>query len=381
MRYAGGVGDRRIRRPGFAIQIGVLFGIPIRIHLTFLLLLVWFGFDQHGAGANPILAIIFLLLVFSCVVAHELGHALMAKRYGVRTREIVLYPIGGIARLEGIPGGEAELLIALAGPAVNFVLAIVLAILLVITELSFMPSALLTSIDQLPGQLLLVNVALFLFNLVPAFPMDGGRVLRAALALAIPPSQATRIATTIGQGFAVLIGLTGLVFFHFVLVLIGIFIFVGASQEAAFSRQHRIVEGRQVQEAMVTRYTSLAPQDPLERALNLTLTSWQQDFPVLDGWSRVVGVLTHERLIQGLQERGGRAAVLEMMDRDAPVLSTGAELSRALELLRNKPGYPILVVDDERLVGMLTVDGAARFLELAQRIETTRGFSRGRDTD
>ncbi len=242
---------------GWSVRVGSLLGIPIRIHFTFLLLLLWFGTVSSGQGDGFLGGVVFMLLLFGCVVLHELGHAVMAKRFGVETREIVLYPIGGVARLDRIPPGKAELLIALAGPAVNAVLAALLFGWLILRQVRApgSPMELLTDAPVV-WQLLTANLTLFFFNLIPAFPMDGGRVLRATLSLFLGEDRATGIAATVGQGMAILFAALAL----FpppvkpMLLLIAIFVFLGAGQEAAFQRHRTAVRGLTARAAMVTRF-------------------------------------------------------------------------------------------------------------------------------
>jgi Zn-dependent protease/predicted transcriptional regulator len=350
-----------------------VLGIPIRIHLTFFLILLWFGGDAAGRGESAFLAIVFALLLFACVVLHELGHAAMARRFGVKTTEIVLYPIGGVARLENMPSGLAELLIALAGPAVNAVLSIGLVVFLWASGDLFPDGLgqLQTAADLVPG-LLLANLSLLFFNLIPAFPMDGGRVLRATLTFVTSEDRATSIAAAVGQGIAVLFGAAGLFTRNYVLLFIALFVFLGAGQEAAFRRQRAVVLGRRAREAMVTRFETLAPQDSLGRAAELLLATHQQDFPVVSAWSRVVGVLSRSALLRGLAERGTDAAVLDVMHRDPVPVSPDADLEQVLRHLQANPGVPVLVVEGEELRGMITLENLTEFIEVTRRFGTAQ---------
>ncbi len=363
--------QRRPRTPpegggSWSIRVG---GIPIRIHFTFILLLLWFGAISASQGDGFFGGVVFLLLLFGCVVLHELGHATMARRFGVQTREIVLYPIGGVARLERIPSGKAELLIALAGPAVNLVLAGLLFGYLVVRQVRAPGSAeeLLTGAPVV-WQLLFANLVLFFFNLIPAFPMDGGRVLRATLSLAIGQDRATQIAATVGQGMAILFAM--LAFFpppiKPVLLLIAIFVFLGAGQEAAFQRGRTAVRGLTARAAMVTRFESLAPQDSLQRAAELLLATHQQDFPVIDAWGRVAGVLHRGALLTGLAGPGRDMAVLDLMDREPVAVDPETPLEEVLRLLQSRPAGPILVVDAEGLKGMITLENFGELIEVSQ---------------
>ncbi len=352
---------------GWSLRVGTALGIPIRIHFTFLLLLVWYAVASTARGENPVRAIVFLVLLFACVALHEMGHAVMAKAFGVSTREIVLYPIGGIARLENIPGGKAELCISLAGPGVNLVLAILLLALMGLLGIPWIATPeRIFSPGNLAQQVLVANVALCLFNLIPAFPMDGGRALRAALSFLLPEDRATNAAAAVGQAIAILFGALGLFTSNWVLVFIALFVFLGASQEAAFHRRRAMVLGRTAREAMITRFEVLAPQDTLGRAAEHLLATCQQDFPVLDAWNRVAGVLPRSVLMQGLAREGASGAVLDVMRREFPTVLPDADLAEVLKVLQADPMVPVLVLEEERLLGMITLENLTEFIEIAK---------------
>ncbi len=350
-----------------SITIARAFGIPIRVHVTFLVVVVWFGFHGAQVGHAPWLAVLFLLALFGCVALHELGHAGMARGFGVRTHEIVLYPFGGIARVDRIPAGHAELWIALAGPVVNLALAVLLGLGLVLLRAEPPASERLLAPSDLVPHLAVVNGALFLFNLLPAFPMDGGRVLRAALSFAMPTVRATEIAAAVGQGVAILFGLAGLVGGNYVLVCIGLFVFVGARQESASERARAAILGRTAGDAMVTRFETLAPQDSLRSAAERLLATPQGGFPVIDAWQRVVGILSRDRLLGALAQHGGTGAVLEVMEREPALVAPEDDLERVLQALRRKPGCPVLVHDGARLLGLVTLESIVELVETARR--------------
>ena len=362
------------RVSGGAFRIGTLIGIPIRIHFTFFLLLLWFGMASSSSGEGFLSGVVFILLLFGCVVLHELGHAAMARRFGVETREIVLYPIGGVARLERIPSGKAELLIALAGPAVNLVLAGMLGVWFVVRNLqvAVSPEEMLQGGAPIVVQLLIANLTLFFFNLVPAFPMDGGRILRAILSMYAGQEKATRIASRVGQGFAVLFAIWAVVPpLKPVFLLIAFFVFVGAGQEAAYERNRSAVAGLTARNAMMTRYETIAPQESLGRAADLLLSGHQQDFPVVDAWGRVAGLLSRGALLAALATPGGRErAVLEAMNREPQTVSVDMPLEAVLRHLQSRPLQPILVVGQEGgttgLVGMITLDNLGELIQIAR---------------
>lgn len=356
-------GEERQRDPAFsggALRIGRAMGIPIRVHFTFLLLLFWFGALSAGSGGGFIDGAVFLLLVFGCVVLHELGHAVVAKRFGVATRDIVLYPIGGVARLDRLPSGMAEFLIALAGPAVNAVLAAMLLVALLVRGenlYDLLDKAARGDVSILV-QLLGANISLFFFNLVPAFPMDGGRMLRAALAVFLGQERATPIAARVGQvvavGFAILAVYPPPV--KPLLLFIAFFVFLGAGQEAAYERGRSAVAGLTARDAMVTKFDTVAPQDPIGRVADLLIASHQQDFPVVDAWGRIAGVLARGNLLAALAAGGRDTAVLEVMDREPRVVPPELPLEQVFRYLQGRPAAPVLVAGPEGLLGMVTLD-------------------------
>jgi len=353
----------------WAFQVGTLLGVPIRIHATFLLLLVCNGMLAAAGSRDVPREIAVVLGVFACLLLHELGHAAMARRFGVRTREIVLYPIGGVARLESMPGGWAELLIALAGHAVNVGLAAAAGATLVALHV---PLPLGPSIDWqnlgLVQKLFLANGALVVFNMLTAFPMDGGRVLRAILSLGLGQLRATRIAATIGQLIAAGFVVIGIVMPNYFLAFIGVFVFLAAAQELAFMRRREAIAGHSASEAMITKFDALAPHDTLGRAAELLLTSHQHDFPVLDAWNRVAGVLPRARLLEGLARSGRDTRVLEVMLRNPVEVAPSADLESVLQHLQGDPSTPLLVVENGALCGMITFENLAEFIVVARQI-------------
>jgi stage IV sporulation protein FB len=359
------------RGSAWAPRIGTLLGVPIRVHVTFLLLLFWFGGVSADQGRGFLGGVVFLLLLFGCVVLHELGHATMARRYGVHTSEIVLYPIGGVAKLDRIPSGKAELWIAAAGPAVNLVLALLLwGGLRAFGSQSPGSAEELVTGAPIAWQLLIANITLFVFNLVPAFPMDGGRILRASLSILLGQRRATTIASRIGQGIAILFAILALFPppVRPVLLLIAFFVFVGAGQEQSYQRGRAAVHGMTAREAMVTRFDTLAPQDSLERAAELLLATHQQDFPVVDLWGRVAGVLPRSSLLAALAAGGRGRAVLEAMDREFVSVRPETPLEEVFSQLQGRPLQPIVVVGDTGLEGMITLDNFGELLEVSKSL-------------
>ena len=362
-------GPAAARGSRWAFQIGSMLGIPIRVYATFVLILVYFGMAAAVANRNVPSGIALVLAFFACILLHELGHAAMARRFGIRTREIVLYPIGGVARLESIPGGWAELAIALAGPAVNVVLAAVCAAALYAFDASLQIRQTLQGHHTgLVQQLLGANILLVVFNMIPAFPMDGGRVFRALLAVGLGQQRATRIAAFIGQVIAGLFVIGGLFQANFLLAFIGVFVFLGASQEVAFQTRREAIAGHVAHEAMITKFETLAPQDTLGRAAELLLATHQHDFPVIDAWNRIAGVLPRARLLEGLAASGRDTNVLEVMLRETVQVAPATDLEAVLQHLQRDPSTPLLVVEEGALRGMVTLENLAEFIVVARQI-------------
>lgn len=361
--------------------IGRLAGIPLRVHLTFPLLLAWIAYAQWRVDGDPRAAlslVITVLLVFTIVVLHELGHALTARRYGVGTRDITLLPIGGLARLERIPKEpKQELLIALAGPAVNVALAFVIGVALVATggfgslaELGgFVAPDPTFDLRRLATRLVGINIWLVMFNLLPAFPMDGGRVLRALLAMRYRDhARATEVATRIGRGFAVVFGMAGVFVLNSpLLVLIAVFVWLAGSGEAAQVRAQAALDGVSLRAVTITELRTLAPSDSLATAAQLVVDGFQHDFPVLEA-GRYVGMLSRTELVRGLHAHGPEAAVATVMRRDIPVLDATRTPEHALQLLASSRASAIPVLQNGELVGLLTQENVMEYLMLRQAV-------------
>ncbi|MDQ3621142.1 MAG: site-2 protease family protein, partial [Verrucomicrobiota bacterium] len=319
-------------------------------------------------------AVVFICLVFLCVLLHEFGHALAARRYGIRTPDITLLPIGGLARLERMPDKPSEeLVIAIAGPAVNVVIAALLWLWAGLTG-SFPHLMMVEEAgSSLPAKLLVVNMWLVVFNLIPAFPMDGGRVLRAFLAMRMDYARATQIAATIGQGCAFVFGFWGLGLFgtpqNVLLVLIAIFVFFGAAQEAAFAQFKSISSGLRVRSAMITEFQTLPLRATLNEAIEALLRSSQHDFPVLNEAGELRGLLTRDGLINALRRTDGDTPVTEVMRVDVPSVHYTMLFDRALTILQES-GCPALPVLDStgRLVGLFTRENVGELMMVREAL-------------
>ena len=340
-------------------------GTAVRVHFTFFLLLAWIGAIHwtQGGPAAAIDGVIFILLLFVCVVLHEFGHIVAARRYGIRTPDVTLLPIGGVASLERMPEKPGqEIVVALAGPAVNLVIAAVLAIGLGANFNFDQMAQLEEARTSLVGRVAAANVALCVFNLIPAFPMDGGRVLRALLALRMGYTRATRTAATIGQGLAFVFALLGLLGSP-MLILIAVFIFLAASGEAGYVQAREYTRGYLAAHAMITSYQTLGPSSIADDAAGLLLRTTQQEFPVVDGAGAMRGVLTRDALITALQKTGGTTPVLDIMDRDIPTVPENACLDHVFQRLQRAQAPLVGVVDPAgRLVGYITSENLSELI-------------------
>ncbi|HMA24105.1 MAG TPA: site-2 protease family protein [Gemmatimonadaceae bacterium] len=357
-------------------RIGRVAGVDLRVHATFVILLAWLAlvyYRETGTAAGGARGVLFTLALFASVVSHELGHAIAARRVGVATRDITLLPIGGVARLESIPEKpRQELGIALAGPAVTLVIVIVLGILLRLLSLPMIPAT--DAISRggaaaFLAQLMWVNASLLVFNLLPAFPMDGGRVLRAGLALRQDHRRATETAARVGRAFALLFGVVGL-FYNPFLMLIALFVWLGAAAESSALQERSALSGVMVDRLMIRDVRTLAPRDTLDSALRHVIAGFQHDFPVVDE-GRVVGVLTRSALLTGLARHGPESLVSESMEASFRTADPREPVERAVARLRECHCQTLPVLSDGRLCGVLTAENVAEFVMIDAALHAT----------
>jgi Zn-dependent protease/CBS domain-containing protein len=357
-----------------SVGIARIFGVPVRLHFTFILLLVFLLFIGVGGQQSGATTGLYILALFASVLLHELGHALVAKRYGIRTIEIVMFPIGGVSRPERQPKAREELWIALAGPTVNLLIAVALLAWVasrqgfVALEQLRMPTD-----ANLAERIALGNLTLWLFNLLPAYPMDGGRILRSFLALRRPEEEATRIAASAGQALAVLLGLAGLLWGNFILVFVALFVYLGASQEGMAARGRILTSGFPVHAAMITDFRTLQHGDTIRDAGNLLLATSQHDFPVMHG-DGVIGLLTRAALVRAMLTEGPEGYVSGAMDRNFTKVSPDLSLTEALPLVSGTGACALVMDADDHLKGMLTAENLSEFILLRQ---ATLAQSRG----
>jgi Zn-dependent protease/CBS domain-containing protein len=341
----------------WSVNIGSIAGTAIRIHITFLLFLVWIFVAGLATGGvnNALNSLLFMVLLFACVVAHEFGHIFTARAFGVATPDVTLLPIGGVARLERIPEKPSEeFLVAIAGPLVNVAIAIVL-IAVAPTHLSAehftaMESPKVSMIDRLAE----VNLFLAVFNMIPAFPMDGGRVLRALLAIRLGHVRATEIAATIGQWAAFGFGFLGL-FYNPLLIFIAIFVYLAAASEAQMVSLRAMSRDVPVTAAMVTQFATLTGNEHIDAAVETLLQTSQTEFPVVDDDRRLIGIVGRGEIIKALRELGPTAPVSDAMVKDIPTIERSHRLEEAFRLLQEKSVPAVGVVDYAgRLIGLVT---------------------------
>jgi stage IV sporulation protein FB len=341
----------------WSVNIGSIAGTAIRIHVTFILFLAFFFFAGLAAGNvnDAVNSVVFLVLLFACVLAHEFGHILTARAFGVETPDVTLLPIGGVARLARIPEQPGqEFLIAIAGPMVNVVIAAVLMAVmsphLSAAHFAAMESPNVSMVDRLAE----VNLFLAIFNMIPAFPMDGGRVLRALLAIRLGHVRATEVAAMIGQWTAFAFGFIGL-FYNPMLIFIAIFVYLAAASEAQMVSLRAMSRDVPVTAAMVTRFATLTGTEHIDTAVQTLLQTSQTDFPVVDESQRLIGIVGRAEIIKALRELGPNAPVADVMVTDIPTIERSHKLDEAFRLLQEKAVPAVGVVDYAgRLIGLVT---------------------------
>jgi len=350
----------------WSFKIAKIFGIDVRIHITFLLLLAFIGLGDYQAGGAPAAfgSVLFVCLVFLCVLLHEFGHAMAARRYGIHTPDITMLPIGGVARLERMPENPVqELVVAIAGPLVNVVIAGVLFLIFGFHGQLFNFTGIEHPGTSLPHMLLRVNVWLVAFNLLPAFPMDGGRVLRAFLAMRLPYAHATQIAANVGQMMAFGLGFFGLMHGSIMLILIAVFVFFGAQSEAAHAQLKSAFAGLRVHAGMITQFRTLPLDADLNAAVEALLRTSQHDFPVVGSAGEVRGLLTRDDLLIALRKSGPGTPVREVMRADVPTVHETMLFERATAIMQesNFPALPVLD-NSGRLVGLFTPENIGELM-------------------
>jgi Zn-dependent protease/CBS domain-containing protein len=352
---------------GGSFKIGRAFGIDVQVHWTFFLLLGFFafaGYQRTGSLTNALVTTLVIVALFICVVLHEFGHSLVAQRLGIETKDITLLPIGGVARLKSLPERPMdEVKIAVAGPLVNVVLApIFFATGALLGASPLQPANILEgdgSVGEVFVYLGVINVALVVFNMIPAFPMDGGRVLRGLLASRLGAVRATDISSAVGQFFALGFFLIGLLGGNFLLALVAVFIFFGANGEAQMVRQRELMRGLLVSDVMGTRprLETVTPYHTFGQVLDSIIHGYQEDFPVVDEDGRLVGMITRNEIMAAAHSPERYSSVRDLMKTEFPTISPEADLfTDGARILQESGLRALPVVKAGELVGMLTMD-------------------------
>lgn len=344
------------------IKLFTVRGIEVKMHITFPLILVWaavqFGYsNQRGFSlSGAAFGLVVTLLLFICVVIHELTHSLTAAAMGFPVRDIVLLPLGGVAQMERMPERPTqEFFMAIAGPLSNVVIAVVLIVAGLLLGVDVRLRTGLTRLrwkDTLP-YLIATNLGLAVFNLIPAFPMDGGRVLRALLATVMSHARATALAVSVGQGLAWMLGLMGLLYSNFFMMLIAIFVYAGAAQEGRMIQVRTVLQGLRVRQAFSRRALALSPADPVSHAADLTLEGFQAHFPVCEG-ERLVGLLTHTDVLLALKKRRLETPVREVMRTEFPALGLDDGLFEVHQRMTEAGLDALPVMEGGQFLGLLT---------------------------
>jgi Zn-dependent protease len=350
----------------WSFRIFRIAGTDVKVHVTFFLVLVYYATEAYRAGGGAAVpeTLAVVLAIFACVLLHEFGHITMARRFGVRTPDVILLPIGGVARLERMPDEPIqEFLIAIAGPIVTLLIAVVCYLFLRLAGQH--PTILNLDVEHLSpiAVLMRVNAVLLVFNLIPAFPMDGGRVLRSLLAMRVGLVRATRTAASIGQVLALAGGMYGLYSNQFVLVLIAFFVFIGAGAEVTAVQTRTAGMGIRVADMMMTQFRTIPLHARLEQAAQMLLEGDQREFPAVDNNGRIEGILSRDNLIKGLSERGPQSTVEEAMTSNVPLLDPGQGFDQALAQLKQSGTSALPVVDRSGgLVGLLSLDNISELI-------------------
>lgn len=352
---------------GWSFKIGKLFGIDLKVHVTFLLVLLW-GALNYGGGAGPLYGVMVTLALFTLVVLHELGHSLAAMWYGIPVRDITLLPIGGVARLERMPEKPIqELIVAIAGPLVNVVLAAGLLPVVVLLGINnsgpFLTTMMEPGLLGLTSFLLFANISLVIFNMIPAFPLDGGRVFRASIGFFTSYQNATRIAVNVGRFLAILLGVFAVVNLQFFLALIALFIFMAGSHEGQAVAARSLLRNVQAREALSDNHVALSPHATVGQVASMMLSSPQPNFAVLDpNDGQFLGVATSRSIAHAMQEGQWHKHVTDVMHhaKNIPTIALNATLDEVQDKLSTASSQFVAVYDGLHFKGLITANDIYR---------------------
>lgn len=376
---------------GTSLTLFRLWGIEVRVHWTFVLILLYGAFGYQGVTTNPATGaaygVLVILLLFVCVTLHEFGHALVAKYFKVNVPDITLLPIGGVARLEKMPDKPfQEFLISIAGPLVNLAISLLLLpVWLIAVSVAarsntaaplvwgffaliqrLIDDAMRAGVSNMLAYLILINVSLALFNLLPAFPMDGGRILRSILATAMPYVQATRLSVLVGRILALLIALWGVTTLNITALLVAFFVYVGGGAERESVESRAVLKDIPIVNALTPSAANLYTSERLSKAVDLIMSSYQTDYPVLDLSGNFVGALTRARLITTLREQGAEARVVDAMIPAAqlPAMSIDGNLAQVWEKITSTGSRVVAIRDGNQFKGLITADDVTELFQV-----------------
>jgi len=349
-----------------AYQIGKLFGIPIKVHITFIFLLFFIGLmiNKIAGDVNPFYGMFVIILIFFCVVLHEVSHSLVAKHFGINVRDIILLPIGGVAQIEEIPEDpKEEILIAIAGPLLSLFLAGIFLIVSILiygkTKLDINTFSKYIFNKNIFMSLFSINLVLGIFNILPAFPMDGGRVLRGVLALFLNHLTATKIAVGIGQAFAIFFIFFGM-FFNWWLILIGFFIYLGAANEEKMAEIRASVQGIPVSRAMLTNFATLSPNQTMRDVVDRVIHTFQDSFPVIEE-NKVIGILTKSNLFKAIREHSIDSPIANFIEKDFIKIHPDMPMNSLLKNIMETNVPIILVMENDNLKGIINLEQIGKF--------------------
>ena len=355
------------------LTLGRYAGIKVSVHWTFLILPLWIAAAGYYRGYTPDTVLWNLLLIFTvfgCVTLHEFGHALTAKKFKFKTKDIILLPIGGVARMEMIPENpRQEFLVAIAGPAVNFVIAAVLyTITGIFDQKPVITTGLVPSQENFLYLLALVNLFIGAFNLIPAFPMDGGRILRALLAYKLSRTTATKIASHIGQLIAVLFIFTGFLYNLF-LIVIGVFIFLGARSEWFVEHSRFILRDYKVSDILMHQFHQLGSEQTLEEAAAYILNSSARNFLIMEN-NKVVGTLSRSELTSALSVMESSTPVQDIMNQEFLILDPDMPLTEIYNIRKQPLNAETVmpVIQNDRLLGVLDIENISEFIKIRHAV-------------
>ncbi len=363
---------------GGSLSLGRYFGIKVQVHWTFLLIIAWaiyVGWSRGGTVESVLWTIAFVLAIFACVVLHEFGHSLTAKRYGINTRKITLLPIGGVASLERMPEDpKQELLVAVMGPVVNVVIAFLLYFFVRSQFDVFQNPEQAQEFFQTINQnnfllyLFITNVLLVVFNAIPAFPMDGGRVLRALLSFQMDRVRATQIASNLGQIIAVFFFFIGFVY-NPILIFIGLFVFFGASSEYAMIQQMSVLKGHRVREAMMSQFTTLNPEDNLKKIADMLLAGTERHFIVTREENEIAGILYNDSIVDAFRNKKTDVTVGDLMKTDFKPVAPDEDLSEIYRSVQSRQHNFFPVTDNGDLVGTIDMENINEFMMIQAALD------------